>query len=145
MPKVKFINEKVEVEVAPGANLRLVALENGIAIHHHGFGKPSRMAAYLNCSTLLGADLIRKVLGPKSKLAELLSPAFCGTCHVYIKSGMENCSKKGIKESVRLCAASFTIGHESEVRLACQTHVMGDIEVQTAPPANYFGEEKFWQ
>jgi ferredoxin len=141
MAKVKFVNENREVEVAPGANLRDVALAHGIGLHHHGTGKPSGLAARLNCS--IPSDLLKRYLGKDNGLASVVGGGLCGTCHVYIKKGMENCSPKTVKEKVRLAVAAFTIGHENEVRLACQTKVMGDIEVETHPPMNFFGE-KFW-
>ena len=31
------------------------------------------------------------------------------------------------------------IGHEGEARLACQTRVLGDLEVVTRPEFNWFG------
>ena len=140
MPTVKFINEKKDVEVEEGANLRLVALEHGIDLHHHGFGVPS-IAAKSNCSLL--SDLARKALGQESGLANVVGGGFCGTCYLYVKKGTENCSKAGVKERVHLLVSPFSIGHEPEMRLACQTTVHGDIEVETHPRSNYFGE-KFW-
>src|SRR5690349_15881072 len=38
MPKIKFVNEKKEVDVEPGANLRQVALQQGIQLYP-GFHK----------------------------------------------------------------------------------------------------------
>jgi hypothetical protein len=35
------------------------------------------------------------------------------------------------------------IGNEQTMRLACRTTVHGDIEVQTRPPLNLFGENFF--
>jgi hypothetical protein len=34
----------------------------------------------------------------------------------------------------------FKFGHEHEVRLACQTSVIGNVEVLTQPEFNWFGE-----
>jgi ferredoxin len=36
------------------------------------------------------------------------------------------------------------IGHESDLRLACQCQVNGDCEVQVQPAMNWSGE-KFWE
>lgn len=141
MPKITFVNEKKEIEVEHGANLRESALANGIPLHHHGFGGPSGLAARLNCSVL--PDLVKRKLGKDSTLAPLVGGGACGTCHLYVKKGIENCSPKTGREKLRLAVAAFSIGHENEVRLACQTQVLGDIEVQTHPPLNLFGE-KFW-
>jgi hypothetical protein len=35
------------------------------------------------------------------------------------------------------------IGHEDTMRLACQTKVLGDMEVETGPQLNLFGENFF--
>lgn len=122
MPKVKFLNEKKEIEVETGANLRQAAIANGISLHHHLVDMPEKLAQLANCHGL----------------------GTCGTCHVHIKKGMENCSPKTTMESVRLALATFNIGHEDEVRLACQTKVLGDIEVETRPKINLSGEH-FWE
>jgi ferredoxin len=62
---------------------------------------------------------------------------------VLITKGMENCSKKGLLESGRLAVSLAYIGNESQMRLACQTKVKGDITVTTQPPLNLFGENFF--
>ena len=41
----------------------------------------------------------------------------------------------------RACMAF--IGNEKNMRLACQTLVMGDMEVITQPPLNWFGDNFF--
>ena len=116
MPKVTFLKEKKEVEVEPGANLRQVALQAGIPLY-------PGLARYLNCRGL----------------------GTCGTCKVLVKKGMENLSPKGLKERIRLFLMPFaTIGHEDEMRLACQVNVNGDCAVETQPALNMSGE-KFWQ
>jgi len=112
MPTIKFVREKKEVECEEGANLRKVAMENGIQLYQgpaqvfncHGFGH-------------------------------------CGECRVYIKDGMENLGKKTLKEKFRIAASFFKLGHEHEVRLACQTRVNGDVEVYTQPEFNWTGEK----
>lgn len=129
MPKIKFINEKKEIEVPAGSVLRDVAKANGVPLHHHGLGAmptvgeyASSMASVVNC---MGFGL-------------------CGTCHVYVKAGKENCSPPGVVEKVHMGLSTQSIGHEEEFRLSCQTKVMGDIEVETRPNSNFFGEA-FWQ
>lgn len=116
MPKVKFIKEKKEIEVEPGANLRQVARQNGVEIYP-GIHKYPLM----NC----------------------MGFSACGKCAVLIKKGMENCSMMGFREKLRLSPSFIYIGHENEMRLACQTQVNGDIEVETQPAMNLYGE-RFW-
>ena len=82
----------------------------------------------------------------------------CGTCRVLITKGMENASPMGLMERTRfkwpiptpvtplaldpLPCMAF-VGNEDTMRLACQTRVNGDMEVQTTPPLNLFGENFF--
>jgi 2Fe-2S ferredoxin len=113
MPKIKFLREEREIEVKEGENLRQAALRAGIQLYP-GIHK------YLNCHGL----------------------AQCGECRVHIKKGMENTSKPGLLEWARSRFSFFRIGHEDEVRLACQTKVLGDIEVYTQPEFNWFGQGK---
>ncbi len=110
MPKVKFTREKEEIEVEQGANLRQAAIKAGIQLYP-GFAK------VLNCHGF----------------------AQCGECRVYIKEGMENTNKQGLVERFRMAVGFFNIGHEDEVRLACQTKVNGDITVYTQPEFNWVG------
>ncbi len=118
MPKVKFVKEKKEVEVEAGANLRKVALREGIQLY-------PGIHQYVNC----------------------LGFAQCASCRVNITKGIENVSPQGLWEKFRLTVGPDTwfarLGHEKELRLACQTRVNGDIEVETQPEANLYGE-RFW-
>jgi ferredoxin len=114
MPTITFINEKKEIQVPAGANLRKEALAAGVQLYPgihklancHGFGT-------------------------------------CGSCRVLVTKGMENTSPKGLLESARLGVSLAAIGNESTMRLACQTRVNGDITVTTRPPLNLFGENFF--
>jgi ferredoxin len=119
MPKVTFVNEKKEIEVPEGANLRREAIKAGIELY-------PGMHSYLNCRGLGG----------------------CGTCRVLVKSGMENLNKTTFVEKLNLNFHPLTsfayIGHEDEMRLACQVRVNGDCSVVTKPPFNVSGEN-FWQ
>jgi ferredoxin len=128
MPLVKFINENKEIEVPHGANLRKEAIKAGINTHQglNGFG--ASINKIMNCH---GWGL-------------------CGTCRVRIVKGMENASPMGIVEKSRFynpvpdpipCMAF--IGNEDTMRLACQTLVNGDMEVETGPPLDLFGENFF--
>ena len=119
MPKVVFVNEKKEVEVPQGANLRTEAAKAGVEIYK---GKDR----ILNCRGF----------------------GLCGTCRVLVKSGMENLNKKTFMEKLNLNLHPLTsfayIGHEDEMRLSCQCQVNGDVTVETQPPMNLSGEN-FWQ
>ena len=130
MPLVKFIKENKEIEVPHGANLRKEAIKAGINVHQgvNGFG--AGINKFVNCHGL----------------------GQCGTCRVKITKGMENTSPMGIDgESCRFhnplpdpipCMAF--IGNEDTMRLACQTSkCIGDIEVETGPELNLFGENFF--
>jgi ferredoxin len=119
MPKVVFVNEKKEVEVPAGKNLRLAAMEAGVQVYKG----PTR---FLNC----------------------LGHGLCGTCRVLVKKGMENLSPKTLIEKANFAAHPLTmlavLGHEDEMRLACQAAVNGDCTVETKPGFNWTGEN-FWQ
>lgn len=116
MPKINFVKEKKTIEVEPGTNLRHAARMNGIEIYP-GIHKYPLM----NC----------------------MGFSMCGKCAVLVKKGMENCSGMGLREKARLLPSFMYIGHESEMRLACQTQVNGDIDVETQPEMNWHGE-RFW-
>lgn len=114
MPIVNFVNEKTQIEVPQGSNLRAEARKAGVqlypvvnrVINCHGFGQ-------------------------------------CGSCRVLITKGMESTSEKGMVERVSQTLSMSYIGNEDTMRLACQTCVEGDIEVVTQPPLNLFGESFF--
>src|SRR5215831_17553497 len=118
MPKIVFVNEKKEIEVPEGANLRQEAIKAGIQVYK-GLHK------YLNCRGL----------------------GLCGTCKVLVKKGMENLSPKTLRERFNLNFHPLTmlaaLGNEDEIRLACQVRVNGDCEVETTPAFNWSGEN-FW-
>jgi ferredoxin len=119
MPKVVFVNEKKEIEVKEGTNLRQAATAAGISVY-------KGLDRYLNC---LGFGL-------------------CGTCRVLVKKGMENLSAPTRRERFNLSLHPLTmlarIGHEDEMRLACQTEINGDCTIETTPVFNWSGEN-FWQ
>jgi ferredoxin len=115
MPKIVFVNEKQEIEVPPGANLREEAGKAGIQVY-------SGLNRYVNC----------------------FGHGTCGTCRVLVKKGMENLSPKGFMERFTLGRMLATVGHEDEMRLACQVQVNGDCTVETKPAFNWSGEN-FWQ
>ena len=114
MPTITFTNEKKEIQVPAGANLRKEALQAGVSLYPgihkvancHGFGT-------------------------------------CGSCRVLVTKGMENTSPKGLLESARLGVSLAYIGNESTMRLACQPRVEGDTAVPPCPPLNLFGENFF--
>jgi ferredoxin len=123
MPLVKFIKENKEIDVPHGANIKA-----GINVHQglNGFG--ATINKILNCHGL----------------------GQCGTCRVLVTKGMENTNPMGAIEKLRFynplpdpfpCMAF--IGNETTMRLACRTKVLGDIEVETGPQVNLFGENFF--
>ena len=122
MPKVTFVNqknEKKEVEVPEGANLRVEAMKAAVPVY-------KGLSRLLNCHGL----------------------GLCGTCRVLVKQGMENLSPKTRRERFNLTMHPMTmlatIGHENEMRLSCQVRVLGDCTVETTPAFNWSGEN-FWQ
>lgn len=129
MPTVKFVNEKKEIEVPAGANLRSAAIDAGVNLYNglNGFGATFNKVV-LNCRGL----------------------GLCGTCLVEVTAGMENTNKLTLCEKMKFkvpvpdpMPCMHYIGHEDTMRLACQTKVMGDIEVKTGPELNLFGENYF--
>lgn len=114
MPVVKFVNEKKQIQVPAGANLRQEAIKAGVQLYPH-------IHQLLNCHGL----------------------SVCGTCRVRITKGMENATPLGRCENLRLKTSFAYIGNEETMRLACQTLVNGDMDVETRPPVNWFGENFF--
>jgi len=114
MPTITFTNEKKEIQVPAGANLRKEALRAGVQLYP-------------------GIHKVANCHGWGS----------CGSCRVLVTKGMENTSPKGILESARLAVSLAAIGNEQTMRLACQTRVEGDITVTTCPPMNLYGENFF--
>jgi ferredoxin len=119
MPKVTFVNEKIELEVVQGANLRAEARKAGIAIY-------KGIDRFLNCRGL----------------------GLCGTCKVFVKKGMENLNARTMMEKINMnlhpLSMLASIGHEDEIRLSCQVTVNGDCTIETKPAFNWSGEN-FWQ
>jgi len=119
MPKVLFVNEKQEIEVPQGSNLRQEARKAGIEVH-------GTIESYVNC----------------------MGNGLCGTCRVLVKKGMENLNPRTFMERINLNAHPLTmlaaIGHEDEMRLSCQVTVNGDCTIETHPSLNLSGEN-FWQ
>ncbi|MCA9234087.1 MAG: (2Fe-2S)-binding protein [Planctomycetales bacterium] len=136
MPIIKFIKEQKEIEVPEGANLRKEAIKAGVNVHQgiNGFG--AGLNKFANCHGF----------------------GQCGTCRVKITKGMENASRMGMVEKLRFKVPIPTpvtpggvdplpclayVGNEETMRLACQVKVMGDIEVETGPELDLFGENFF--
>jgi ferredoxin len=136
MPRVKFLKENKEIDVPYGADLRQEAIKAGINLYQgiNGFG--AGINKYLNCHGF----------------------GQCGMCRVLVTKGVEHASPMGLMEKARLKCPIPTpitplafdplpcmafIGHEDTMRLACRTKVLGDIEVETGPPLDLFGENFF--
>jgi ferredoxin len=74
----------------------------------------------------------------------------CGECRVKIVKGMQNVSPMGMIENARFkcpvpspIPSMAYIGNEDTMRLACQVVITGDIEVETRPELNLFGDNFF--
>ena len=135
MPIVKFIKEKKEIEVPDGANLRAEAVKAGINLNQGLNGIGSLINKYANCNTMS--------LG--------LVAGQCATCRVLVTKGMEHTNKMTFSERMKFkmvltpdpVPALAFVGHEDTMRLACCTTVHGDIEVETGPEVNLFGDNFF--
>lgn len=114
MPIVNFVNEKKQVQVPQGANLRREAKKAGVSVYR-GIDK------ILHCPGL-GA---------------------CCTCAVLVTKGLENASPMGTWEKLSLSKSLCYIGNEKNMRLSCQMSVEGDMDVVTKPEFNFFGENFF--
>ena len=128
MPTVKFINEKKEIEVPAGTDIRHAALMAGVNIYQgiNGFG--ATINKFINCHGL----------------------GCCGTCSVNVLKGMENTTAPGMMERMKYkglpipdLACMQYIGNEATMRLSCKTKITGDIEVETGPRLNLFGDNFF--
>lgn len=114
MPIVNFVNEKKQIQVPEGANLRTEALKAGVPLYPN-------VHQYVNCRGF----------------------SMCASCRVLITQGQENASPMTVMEKLRLKPSFVYIGNEDTMRLACQTKVQGDMDVVTRPPMNLFGENFF--
>lgn len=125
MPIVNFVNEKKQIQVPEGANLRKEALKAGVKLYNGINGYGAKLNEIFNCHGL----------------------AHCGTCRVLITKGMENASPMGTWEKLQFKfnpPAMFAyIGNEDKMRLSCCTEVRGDMDVVTRPPLNLTGESFF--
>jgi ferredoxin len=123
MPKVTLVNEKKEIEVPAGSNLRDEIRKAGIQVNYFPLDTAKGFfGRYLNC----------------------LGHGSCGSCKVLVKKGMENLSPKGSLERFTVGRMLSSIGHEEEMRLACRVKVNGDCSVEVNPGMNWSGEN-FWQ
>lgn len=127
MPTVKFVKENVEIEVPMGANLRKEAIRAGINLNLGFNGFCAGINKYLNCHGL-GA---------------------CGTCRVLITKGLENVNHPTLAEKVQFKVPVLPdplpkfayVQYGEQLRLACQVKVLGDIEVESGPEIDLFGEK----
>lgn len=128
MPVVKFVKENKEIEVQDGENLRRAAMNAGVNLYQGINGVGAGANKILNCHGW----------------------GTCGTCRVNIVKGMDNTNDMGAMEKLKFrvplpdpLAPLAYIGNEETMRLACKTTIHGDIEVQTGPELNLFGENFF--
>ena len=130
MPIVKFTKENKEIEVPAGSYLREEAVKAGINLNCGVNGVGASVNKYLNC----------------------MGKGMCGTCRVLITDGIQNTNQLTKREWLRFKTPGFPpdpipclayIGHEDNMRLACMTQINGDIEVESSPEVNLFGENFF--
>jgi ferredoxin len=129
MPTIKFVKEKKEIEVPVGANLRREAINAGINLHKGVNGMGEGANKLINCKGF----------------------GMCGTCRVLVTDGQENTNSMSTLEWLKFktpfspdpIACMAYVQHEDTMRLACQTCVNGDIQVETGPEFNLFGENFF--
>ena len=127
MPIVNFVNEKKQIEVPVGSNLRKEAIKAGIRLYNGINGYGASVNEVLNCHGL----------------------GHCGTCRVKIVKGRENVKPQALTLSEKFSftinplAQAAYIGNEDTMRLACCTQVMGDMTVETKPELNMTGENFF--
>ena len=128
MPIVKFVRENKEIEVPEGANLRQEAKKAGVNLYQglNGFG--ASINQFVNCHGF----------------------GTCGTCRVQITKGAQNTNSMGFIEKLKFAVpvpdplpCMAFIGNEDTMRLACKTTVHGDIDVETGPELDLFGENFF--
>lgn len=130
MPIVKFTKENKEIEVPAGSWLREEAVKAGINMNCGVNGYGENINKYLNC----------------------MGKGMCGTCRVKITQGIENTNDLTKREWLRLKTPGIPpdpipclayIGNEETMRLACMTQINGDIEVESGPEVNLFGDNFF--
>jgi ferredoxin len=133
MPIVKFVKEKKEIEVPEGAVLRNEAIKAGINLNQGLNGMGAGINRIMNCKGM----------------------GLCGTCRVLVTKGMDHTNKLTMREWLKFKTIVPTglvpdpipplayVGHEDTMRLACCTTVHGDIEVESGPVINLFGENFF--
>ena len=79
MPTINFVNEKKEIQVPEGANLRKEALKAGVNLYYGFNGVGKSLNKILNCHGFGG----------------------CGTCRVLITQGMQNTNPMTMMEKVK--------------------------------------------
>jgi ferredoxin len=111
-----------------GSNLRTEAQKAGIKLYGGFNGVGASLNEVFNCHGF----------------------GLCGTCLVKITKGMENTNPMTMMEKMKFrvpvpdpMPAMHYIGNEDTIRMSCKTIVNGDIDVETRPPLNLFGEEFF--
>jgi ferredoxin len=104
MPTVTFYNERRSFEAEPGTNLREFMLK-------------------VNVTPYRGLDVVTNCRGHN----------FCGTCAVEIVDGKGATSRGQDEEATLIGNLAIARAVEKNLRLACQTNIMGDMTVKTHP------------
>ena len=136
MPVIKFVKEKVEIEVPSGANLRQEAIKAGVNVHQgvNGFGASINKVVDGHCCAPRGPSglLLTKGMDALSALGKVEKLRFrCPVPTPVTPGGVDPVP----------CLAF--VGNEETMRLACQCKVHGDVEVETGPELDLFGENFF--
>ncbi len=108
MPSVTFIKQGLAIEVAKGSNLREVALGNKVDLY-----------PWFGPDPFTGMPFPAKLLNCRGK-------GFCGTCRVKVNDHRA-LSPKTLKEEKQVAWEG------KAYRLACQTQILDDVEVETNP------------
>ncbi len=113
MPVVHFVNEDKRIEVEEGANLRKVALAQGVN-PYTGINK------LFNCR----------------------GNGLCGTCRVEVVDGKGASSRtKSEENALRGYMPFYARKWDKNVRLSCRVEVKDDIQVKTYPEVTIDMEE----
>jgi ferredoxin len=137
MPKVVFVNEKKEIAVPEGGNLRVEARKAGIEISGWTASLCRGLGLCGTCRVLVKKGM--ENIGPKN-----MTPEKFKEFQEKVAKGEAKPNAKTFMERLTLGRMFSAIGHEDEIRLSCQVRVNGDCTIETKPGFNWSGDN-FWQ
>ena len=137
MPIVKFVKEKKEIEVPDGANLRAEAVKAGVNTES-GLERHRRVDQQI-------LQLQHDELGPDRRDVRHVPRADHQGHGKHEQADAPRVAEvqDGARSTPDPIPSLAYVGHEDTMRLACCTTVHGDIEVETGPEVNLFGENFF--